>query len=235
MRAVLILLLALIPAGSVVAQLNKDLGDSSQVRGAHVTDQQVTLGLRQALAYGITDAVGLSGVKNGFWSNDVIKIWPPQNMRNLEEGLRAMGQGLKIEEFQLSMNRAAEDSAPAALPLFTKAIADLNPADARTILNGSKSAATDELKRSALSELARGLRPAADAAMAKYGVAENYNALVIHMKGLTFGQVAPFNIREYVVTQTLNGLFLLMDKDEEKMRADPASLPTPLLREVFTK
>ena len=111
------------------------------------SDAKVASGLKEALSVGASKAVQLTGVKDGFYGNRAIKILMPEKLRTLEKGLRMMGQGKQIDEFELSMNRAAESAAPAAEPIFKKAIRNMGFSDAKGILTGGHTAATDYFKR----------------------------------------------------------------------------------------
>ena len=80
---------------------------------------------------------------DGYFGNAAIKILMPEKLQSVEKGLRALGQGAKIDEFVLSMNRAAEKAAPAAKDIFWNAITGMTFEDARKILDGGDTAATD--------------------------------------------------------------------------------------------
>jgi len=219
----------------LLAQLNKDLGSPNQYRGVNATDAQVERALKEALSIASSNAIRTTSAENGFWNNSSIKITMPEYMRNLEQGLRMAGQGLRINDFELSMNRAAEMASPAAESLFSKAIAGLKFTDARLVLNGGRSATTDYLATNASADLVKALHLAVESAMNKTGVNTNYDALVIQMKGLTLGQVPPFDIANYLVRRTLDGLFFMSGAEEDKIRNDPQAQVTPGVKEVFAK
>lgn len=179
-------------------------------------------------------AVRLTGVTDGFAGNPAIKIGMPEKLRTLEKGLRMMGQGKQVDEFELSMNRAAESAAPAAEPIFKKAITNMGFSDAEEILMGGNTAATDYFKRTTSEELTTAFRPTVEEAMGKTGVTQRYDELTKQMQKIPFGGKAPaFDINSYVVGKTLDGLFLMLGREEEKIRTNPAAQATPLLKSVF--
>jgi hypothetical protein len=235
MRTLLLASLVFVTCSHLSAQLGKDLGAVSQVRGTNATDSQIVSALKEALSDGSANAIKITSAENGFWDNASIKIRMPDPMRNLEQGLRMAGQGIRLNDFEFSMNRAAEMSATSAEPLFGKAIAGLKFADARGTLNGSRTATTDYLARNASVDLIKSFRPIVEAAMNRTGVMSNYDALFAQMKGLTLGQAQPFDISDYMVRQTLNGLFIMLGSEEDKIRNDPQAQVTPVVKEVFAK
>lgn len=198
------------------------------------SDAKVASGLKEALSVGASKAVQLTGVKDGFYGNPAIKILTPQKLRMLEKGLRMMGQGKQIDDFELSMNRAAESAAPAAEPIFKRAITHMGFSDAKGILTGGNTAATDYFKRTTSEELITAFRPIVEQAMGKTGVTQRYGELTKQIQNVPFAGKAPnVDINGYVVGKTLDGLFLMLGREEEKIRTNPAAQVTPLLKQVF--
>jgi hypothetical protein len=217
MRAILISALIVFASSSVYAQ------------------SDVASGLKQALSVGATNAVKLTGVENGYFGNQAIKILMPEKLQPLEKGVRLMGGGPQIDEFVLSMNRAAESAAPAAMPIFKKAIMSMSFSDAQGILTGGNTAATDYFKRTTSPELTTAFRPIVEEAMSKTGVVQKYDGLTKQMQSMPFSKSISFDITGYVVTKSLDGLFYMLGKEEEKIRTNPAAQVTPLLKQVFGK
>lgn len=201
-----------------------------------VSDVKVASGLKEALGIGASKAVQLTGMQDGFWGNQDIKIPMPEKLRTLDKGMRMIGQGKQVDEFQLAMNRAAEAAAPAASPIFKKAITSMSFTDAKGILGGGGTAATDYFKRTTSDELTTAFRPVVEEAMGKTGVVERYESLISQMKNVPFGGKVPqFDLNSYVVGKALDGLFLMLGREEEKIRTNPAAQVTPLLKQVFGK
>jgi len=132
-----VVLVVLLPAAHVSAQLDRLLkGLSQESASADLSDAKIASGLREALRVGTQNAVNLTGKTDGYFLNQAIKILMPEKLQTLEQGLRAFGYGSQVEELVLSMNRAAEQSAPAAKQIFGNAIAAMSFEDARKILKG---------------------------------------------------------------------------------------------------
>jgi len=217
MRAILVSALIVFAGSSVYAQ------------------SDVASGLKQALSVGATNAVKLTGVENGYFGNQAIKILMPEKLKPLEKGVRLMGGGPQIDDFVLSMNRAAESAAPEAMPIFKKAIMSMSFSDAQGILTGGNTAATDYFKRTTSPELTTAFRPIVEEAMSKTGVVQKYDGLTKQMQSMPFSKSISFDITGYVVTKSLDGLFYMLGKEEEKIRTNPAAQVTPLLKQVFGK
>jgi hypothetical protein len=203
--------------------------------GTGLSDSKISSGLKQALQIGAEQAVKLTGRPNGYFSNPDIKILMPSNLRTLEKGLRMLGYGPKVDGFVLSMNRAAEAAAPAARKIFINAITAMTFDDARRILSGGDTAATDYFKDKTTPQLTAAFRPVVEKTMATNGVTQQYNALVAEYKSIPFARNQDLDINHYVVSKALDGLFYELGQEERKIRKDPAAQTTNLLRQVFRR
>ena len=203
--------------------------------GAGLSDVKIGDGLKQALQVATENAVGLTGKTDGYFANAAIKILMPEKLRVAEQGLRAVGQGERIDEFVLSMNRAAERAAPAAKSIFWDSITAMSFDDARRILQGPNTAATDYFKQKTTDKLTAAFRPVVSSAMEDVGVTRQYKQLVGSAERLPFVNVQAFDVDQYVVGKALDGLFHVVGEEEQKIRTNPAARITPLLKEVFTR
>jgi hypothetical protein len=196
-------------------------------------DAKTASGLKQALDIGTSHAVDVTGTTDGFFKNEAIKILLPEKFRTAEKGLRMVGMGPKLDEFELSMNRAAEKAAPAARGIFKDALTHMSFDDARKILFGGGTSATDYFKAKTTDQLTVAFKPTVESAMDQTGVVRQYEKLESGLQTLPFGHAATFNITDYVVSKTLSGLFYEVGEEEKKIRTNPAAQITPLLKEVF--
>ena len=215
---------------------SSQLGELAQRLGlgnANLSDTKISSGLKQALQIGAEQAVKLTGRPNGYFGNPDIKILMPSNLRTLEKGLRMVGYGPKVDDFVLSMNRAAEAAAPAARKIFIDAITAMTFEDARRILSGGDTAATNYFKEKTTPQLTAAFRPVVERTMAKNGVTQQYNGLISQYKSLPFARDQDLDIGHYVVSKALDGLFFELGQEERKIRQDPAAQTTTLLKEVF--
>jgi hypothetical protein len=156
-------------------------------------------------------------------------------MQSFEKGLRTFGFGPEIDDFVMSMNRAAERAAPQAKQIFLGTIRDMTFADANQILNGSPTAATDYFKGKTTDTLTAAFRPEVEKAMNDVGVTKQYKELVGHFKAIPFAKSDLIDIDRYVVRKSLDGLFMMLAEEERNIRENPAARVTDLLKEVFRK
>jgi len=213
-------------------EISKHLGLGTQ---GELSDSKIASGLKQALQVGAENAVKLTGRPDGYFGNEAIKILMPKNLQPLEKGLRAVGQGPKVDGFILSMNRAAEGAAPAAKKIFGDAILAMSFDDARKILSGGDTAATEYFKNKTTEQLAAAFRPVIEKTMDENGVTQQYNTLAGQAQDIPFMKSPNLDVTQYVVSKALDGLFYTLGQEEKKIRKDPVARTTSLLKEVFGK
>src|SRR5499433_2156304 len=188
------------PASAQVEQLLKG------ITGSGVTDSKASAGLKEALQVSTEKAVSLTGRPNGYFGDAAIKILMPAKLQTMQEGLRAVGYGPQIDEFVLSMNRAAEQAAPAAKQIFTHAITTISFDDAKKILTGSNTAATDYFKAETTDQLTAAFRPVIDKSMSEVGVTRQYQDLVGKFDTIPFAKTQSSDLDNYVTGKALDGL-----------------------------
>jgi len=198
-----------------------------------LSDSKIASGLKEALQVGATNAVKLTGRTDGYFGNAAIKILLPKNLRTFEKGLRAMGYGPKVDDFVLSMNRSAEAAAPEAKKIFLDAILAMSIEDARKILSGGDTAATDYFKSKTTAQLTTAFRPMVEKTMDQNNVTQQYKQVAAQAQSIPFMKSQNLDISDYVVTQALNGLFYMLGQEEKKIRKNPAAQTTSLLKQVF--
>ncbi len=224
--------LTALPASAQMDRIFKGLRLGQQ---SGLSDVKIGSGLKEALKIGTENTVNLTGRPDGYFLNQSIKILMPEKLRTLEKGLRAVGYGPEVDEFVLSMNRAAERAAPFAKQIFWDAIGEMTFEDAKKILSGHETAATAYFKSKTTDQLTSAFRPVVDQAMNEVGVTRQYKDLVGRFQTIPFVKSESFDIDQYVVTKALDGLFHVLGEEERKIRTTPAARVTDLLKEVFAK
>ena len=203
---------------------------------SNLSNGDIVAGLKEALEVGTTNTVDLTGKVDGYFGNAAIKILLPKQLQQVDQGLRMLGQGQKVDELVLGMNRAAEKAAPAAKDIFWGAIKQMSFDDARQILAGGDTAATDYFRAKTTDTLTAAFRPVVDDTMKQVGVVQQYDQLVGAYKSVPFASSLPsVDIQAYVVGKALDGLFLVLGEQEKKIRTNPAAQVTDLLKKVFGK
>ncbi|HUE97527.1 MAG TPA: DUF4197 domain-containing protein [Longimicrobiaceae bacterium] len=201
--------------------------------GGALNDGTVEAGLKQALEIGTANAVAVTGKLDGFFRNEAIKILLPERIRRFETTLRAVGLGPQVDEVVLGMNRAAERAAPAATGIFVDAVRGMTFDDARRVLTGGNTAATDYFRARTTDALAGAFRPTVERAMDEVGVVRQYRALLDRARVIPFLDLVGLELEPDVVSRALDGLFHVVAEEERKIRTDPTARVTDLLRQVF--
>jgi hypothetical protein len=198
-----------------------------------LSNNDVNFGLKEALEIGIKNATALASQVNGFYKNPLIFIpWPPE-AEQMKKMLLKIGLKKQVDKLVLTLNRAAEESAKKAAPIFLDAIKGLTIQDGMQILRGPNDAATAYLKRKTSGPLTAAFRPVVKRAMDKVEVTKYWNPLVSQYNRIPFmGPVDP-DLDNYVTERAVSGLFKLLANEEKKIRQNPAARVTDILRRVF--
>lgn len=193
------------------------------------------MALKEALEIGAITAIDRASAADGFFGNPKIRIPMPGALDTLAEYLRRFGMGRVVDEFELSMNRAAELASAEATPILVDAVKNVSFDDAISILKGGDTAATDTLRAKTEDSLAAVFEPIITTKMDEAGVTRSYEELMESGGSYVamLGGDSDFDLPAYVTRMTLDGLFALIAEEEAKIRKDPVARTTDLLRSVF--
>ena len=229
--AVLLLLSCLAQAqlGDILKKADETLNQRST---AGLSNDKIIAGLKEALQVSTGKAVALTGRPDGFLKNQAIRILLPPKLATIGRGMRMLGMGAQVDELEVGMNRAAEQATPEAKRIFIAAVRKMSFDDARKILTGGDTAATEYFKRTSSADLAAAFSPIVQRSMERVGVVQQYNRVLASAPGGS-ALIGQFDLNKYVVSKTLDGLFLVLGQEEKKIRKDPAAQTTALLKEVF--
>lgn len=200
---------------------------------ADLSNKDAVAGLKQALEKGAGSAVAKLGKVDGFLGNPQVKIPLPDSLQQVDGLLRTFGQGKYADELVTTMNRAAEAAVPEAKALLIKTIKGMSVQDAKGILSGGDTAATEYFRSKTAQPLAAKFLPIVQKETAKLKLAQKYDQFA--GKAARFGLVdqSQANIEQYVTQKALDGLFLMMAEEEKAIRADPVGQGSKLLSKVF--
>ncbi len=198
-----------------------------------LSNAETSDGLKAALDQGVTKAVNMLGATDGFLGNKEVKIPLPKSLQKIEKGMKLMGMGKQSDELILKMNRAAEAAVPEAKVLLVDSIKKMTLADAKAILTGPQDAATQYFKRTTSTQMAEKFLPIVEKATANVQLAESYNKYA--EMGSKFGVVKKedANINQYVTRKALDGLYLMIAKEEAAIRKDPLGQASSIIKKVF--
>jgi hypothetical protein len=197
------------------------------------SNSELSGGFKDALTVGAEKAVKLASKPGGFLDNPEIRIPLPGQLETVASAMRKLGMGSKVDQFEESMNHAAEKASAAALPIFMDAIKGITFEDAKKLLNGGDTAITEFFKEKTSSQLAEAFKPIVHQSVQEVGVTKRYQELTGSpwMKNLV--KESDFDLDNYVTSKSLDGLFHLLSQQEKEIRHNPAARTTELLKKVF--
>lgn len=199
-----------------------------------LSNSEITTALREALELGAKNASQKLSAQNGFFGNAAIKILLPPEAQKVETALRQFGMGRLVDETVLSMNRAAEDAALKAAPIFINAIKSMSIQDGIQVIRGGQGAATNFLKSRTTAELTNAFRPVIQTSLNKWKVDNYWNQVFTFYNKLptSYNKINP-DLTAYVTERALDGLFKTIAEEENKIRVNPEARVTDLLKKVF--
>ena len=198
-----------------------------------LSNKDVVSGLKEALNKGTANAVAKLGKADGFLGNDRVKIPLPDSLQKIDNTLRNIGMGQYADELVLTMNRAAEAAVPEARTLLVNAVKEMSVQDAKGILTGGDTSATDYFRGKTSQKLTAKFLPIVQRATAKVGVAQKYNQLAGNAARLGLIDESQTNLENYITQKTLSGLFLIISDEEKEIRAHPVEQGSKLIKKVF--
>lgn len=199
-----------------------------------LSESEIIQGLKEALSVGTNSAVNISSKTDGFLKNPKIFIPFPEEAKEMKETLIKYGFSKKITEFEVSLNRAAENAAKEAAPIFLKAIQSMNIQDGMNILKGEDTAATHYLRKTTYDSLYVKFLPVVKKSVEQVKVTSYWKPLVSAYNKFSKKKFNP-DLDKYVTQKAINGLFLLIAEEEQNIRKNPAARISDILRKVFGK
>jgi hypothetical protein len=213
---------------------------SPALKGGGATEKVLSLentisGLKEALSVGTGNAVSLLSTENGYFGNELTKILMPEKIQNVADMLKKVGMGSQVDNFVMTMNRAAEKAAPQAKEYFMGAIKEMTFDDAKKILDGGNTAATDYLDTKTRDKIYAAFKPTVSSSLDQVGATKSYKDMMQSFTSIPFMSAQSLDLDHYVTDQALKGLFLRVGEEEAKIRTNPAARVTGLLEQVFGK
>jgi len=203
------------------------------LEGGSVSTEEVALGLKEALTNGVSKGSDLVSQVDGYFRNPEIRIPFPQEVKQVESRLRQIGLGDEVDKFVLTLNRGAEDAAKEAKPIFVEAVRQMTIQDAWSILRGEQDAATQYLKSSTSSLLKEKFKPIIQNSLSKVNATKYYGDLVNSYNRIPLVQKVNPDLDEYATDKAIEGLFVMIAKEEKNIRENPLARTSELLKKVF--
>ena len=217
------------------AQISQTLSTVNQtINGEQpLTADQVGEGLKEALIKGISNGSDVASQLDGYFKNPEIKIPFPPEVKKVEDKLRQLGLGNKVDEFVMTLNRGAEDAAKEAKPIFISAIRQMTIEDAWGILKGEENAATNYLKRTTSAQLKEKFSPVIQSSLDKVSATKYYGDVTNTYNKIPFVEKVNPDLNSYATDKAIEGLFTMIAKEEKNIRQNPVARTTELLKKVF--
>lgn len=198
-----------------------------------LTDAEASTGLKTALEKGALAAVGLLGRPDGFLGNEKVRIPLPGFLEDAAKLLKSFGQGKRVDELLIAMNRAAESAVPMAKDLLVGAVKSMTVTDAKKILTGGDTAVTEFFAGRTREPLGVQFLPVVTRATEKVSLAAKYNRVASKAAGMGLVGKDEAKIENYVTGKTLDGLYFMIGEEEKKIRRDPVATGSAILKKVF--
>ncbi len=208
-------------------------GEGHALGLADLSNAEANQGLKTVLEQGALAAVALLGKPDGFLSNPMVRIPLPGFLSDAAKLLKRMGQGKRVEELELAMNRAAESAVPLAKVLLVNAVKSMTVTDAKNILTGGATSVTSFFAERTRSPLAIRFLPVVTSATKKVDLADKYNRVAGKVGGMGLVNKEDATIEQYVTRKSLDGLYFMIGEEEKKIRQNPAGSGKAILSKVF--
>lgn len=205
----------------------------SKASSSGLSDSEITKGLKEALDEGVKKGVDQLSKPGGYLDDANVKIPLPPEAQVVEDRLRQMGQGALVDDAIVSLNRAAEDAANEAKPLFVKAIKEMTVQDAAGILKGADNAATMYLDEATRAELEAKFKPIISASLQKVGATTYWNAVFSQYNKIPLVKDVDPDLNSYATQKAIDGLFFQIAQEEKAIRENPSARVTETLKKVF--
>jgi len=203
--------------------------------GTSLSEDSIISGLKEALQIGAGKAIDFTSKMDGYMGNPKIKIPMPERIQNVADLLGKFGMQKSVDDFVLSMNRAAESASPKAKEILLNSISKMTIDDAKKILDGGDTAATDYLKEKTFDDIFKNFKPIVSDMMDKVGVTSTYKGMMEKFSNIPFASAQSMDLDTYVTDKATAGLFLMLQAEEKNIRNNPQARVTDLLKSVFGK
>ena len=212
---------------SIVKQVNAGNNPLSQ--------DEIIEGLREALTVGSNNASKAAAAVDGYYKNPKLYIPFPSEAKKMEQMLRSFGQEKLVNDCLLGLNRAAEDAAKEAAPIFVNAVKGMSIADGLSILNGKDDAATQYLKQNTQALLLEKFKPIVENSLHKVSATKYWEQLVVAYNKIPMVEKMNPNLSEYATQKAIDGIFIVVAEEELQIRKNPAARVSAILKKVFNR
>ncbi|MCE9540068.1 MAG: DUF4197 domain-containing protein [Bacteroidetes bacterium] len=220
-------------AAAAKAAADKALQDSKGTGTKPLSNDEVIKGLKDALTVGTNNSTGIASKVDGYYKNPKLFIPFPPEAKQVKDKMDALGMKPQTDKFVMTLNRAAEEAAKNAAPIFITAVKGMSIGDGFGILKGADNAATQYLKDKTNAELKQKFTPIVKAAIDKVEVTKYWNPIITKYNKIPMVKKQNPDLTAYVTEKAMAGLFMLLAEEELKIRKDPMARVNDILKRVF--
>ncbi len=217
----------------IIDDVKDDVSDAVGQEDSELSKEEMVKGLKEALKVGIKKGSQKVSKVNGYFKNPKIKIPFPPDMKKVERKARSMGMDKKVDKVIKKMNRAAENAANDAKPIFIDAITSMSIEQAKNILEGKDTAATNYLRNTTYQDLYDEFKPEIQKSLNEVNITKYWDDIITSYNQLPMVEEKNPDLADYVTRRALEGLFFVVGKEERKIRKDPAARVKDILKKVF--
>jgi hypothetical protein len=233
MKRILVVALVLLTHNLQAQKIIKQITNAVSGQGSGLSNAEIINGLKEALKVGTNNSTAAASKLDGYYKNPLIKIPFPREVSEVEKTLRNMGMNKEVDKFVMTLNRAAEDAAKSAAPVFLNSIQKMTINDGLSILKGGNDAATQFLKNTSNAALIASFKPIVQNSLSKVQITQYWNPLMTTYNKIPFVKKVNPDLNQYVTDKAIEGLFKLIAAEELKIRKDPAARINDILKKVF--
>lgn len=207
--------------------------NTNKTSGTPLSNDEVINGLKEALTVGTNNSTGFASKLDGYYKNPALFIPFPPEAQKVKDYATRIGMTAQVDKFEMTLNRAAEEAAKDAAPVFINAIKGMSIGDGFAILKGADNAATQYLREKTSAELIAKFTPIVQNAINKVELTKYWNPIITNYNKVPLVQKQNPDLTAYVTERALLGLFKLVENEELKIRKDPVARVTDILKKVF--
>ena len=219
--------------GCTAQQIQETVGAVLGTTYGDPTEQEAGQGLKDALGTGITNGMGLLSQTDGFLGNDLVRIPWPEQATQVRDVMLKLGMQKQVDNVTTSLNRAAEKASGVAIDVFIQAIKQMTVTDALQIITGGNGAGTAYLKKTTTPILTEKFRPIIDQSLGQVNATKYWSDATSIYNKVPFVKPVNTDLTGFVTEKALDGVFKMVEKEENNIRANPLARTSELLKKVF--
>lgn len=221
--------------GDLLKKAEQKVNNTIKTGGASLSQDEIGNGLKEALNIGLNEATNFLSAKDGYFASPY-KILMPDEAQKVVSKLKVIPGFANVEaDLTERMNRAAEDAAQKAKPIFLSAIKKMTFTDAMNILTGNKDAATRYLEKTTYDALYAEFKPVIQASLDKVNARTYWKEATTAYNKIPFTTKTNPELDDHVTKMALVGMFSLVEQKEKGIRSNPNLRTSDLLKKVFSK